>query len=201
MKPIEMLMREHRCIEKGLDALDAFVEKAGREESRDEKGELSRFVEFIRRYADHAHHGKEEDILFDEMANGGFSRDGGPLAVMLAEHDEGRRQVAVLKALAEAPGTWSGEDRKRLLVAASSYTALLRQHIAKEDQVLYPMAQGNLGADAWNRIERRFSGFEAEAGNRAEKSRLEKLAADLGGRWGTSCRGKPTGSSSCGCCG
>ena len=44
----------------------------------DDRAELSRFVRFIREFADVRHHGKEENFLFEAMMAGGFPRDGGP---------------------------------------------------------------------------------------------------------------------------
>lgn len=182
MEPVEMLMNEHRRIEKTLDALDGFAEKCLREETWDGRAELKKFVEFIRGFADRCHHGKEEKILFEEMIGSGFPREAGPLAVMTAEHEEGRRHVGILKELAEQPGPWSAEDRSKLSRAASGYTGLLRQHIQKEDHVLYPMAAGQLSGETWKRIEKRFSEFEQKEMGHGEHERLHKLGEELAGK-------------------
>lgn len=200
MKPVELLMNEHRLIEKALDSLDVFSAHVSQKETKGEKEELAKFVEFIREFADRAHHGKEEDILFAEMEKGGFPRDGGPLAVMLSEHDEGRKHVRILANLANAIGSWTKEDRRKLGAAATAYTSLLRQHILKEDQVLYPMALANLPSGCWNGIEKAFAEFEAKEGRRAETERLAGLATELTSKWPGRCSTKPKGSS-CGCCG
>src|SRR6266487_2800869 len=131
MDAIETLMTEHRLIERACDALAAFADEV-RRKSTDDKEELGRFVTFIREFADACHHGKEEDILFAAMVQAGFPRHAGPIAVMVAEHDEGRRQIAILKALVEASGPWSDVDRTRLYEAACGYGQLLQQHIHKE---------------------------------------------------------------------
>src|SRR5512138_1468732 len=99
MDAIETLMSEHRTIERGIDALAAFADEA-RRQSTDDKQELARFVEFIRQFADARHHGKEEDILFKAMVEAGFPSQGGPIAVMLQEHDVGRAFVKRLADLA-----------------------------------------------------------------------------------------------------
>ncbi len=88
MDAIETLMNEHRTIEQVLDAMVGFAEEA-RRRGATEKEELARFVGFVREFADACHHGKEEDILFAAMVAGGFPRNGGPIAVMLHEHDRG----------------------------------------------------------------------------------------------------------------
>ena len=54
-------------------------------------------MEFIATFADHNHHGKEEDILFPAMEKAGFPRDGGPVGVMLMEHTQGREYVGAMR--------------------------------------------------------------------------------------------------------
>ena len=95
MDPIETLMSEHRAIERVLDALVAFADDVERRGATD-KEELSRFVTFLREFADTGHHGKEEDILFQAMVDGGFPNEDGPIGVMLRDHDEGRGLVGIL---------------------------------------------------------------------------------------------------------
>jgi hemerythrin-like domain-containing protein len=160
MKAIEVLMGEHREIEKALDDLEAFVKGTANDSVKDGRTELKKYVEFIREFADHHHHGKEEDILFAEMNHAGFPKEAGPLAVMCSEHEEGRRQVKILKELSERSSPWTREERSRVAEAALGYTELLRQHIQKEDHVLYPMAESRLSSETWSRIEKRFEEFE-----------------------------------------
>ena len=72
---------------------------------------------FIRLFADACHHGQEEDLLFPELEAQGMSRTGGPIAVMLQEHQMGRAYVQqMVKAL---PGARSGDTD-----APVSYTHL-----------------------------------------------------------------------------
>ena len=55
--------------------------------------DLEEVVELIRKFADGLHHAKEENLLFPLMAEKGFSLEQGPVAVMLMEHEQGRRFV------------------------------------------------------------------------------------------------------------
>src|SRR6266540_1126404 len=123
MDAIETLMTEHRLIERACDALAAFADEV-RRKSTDDKEELGRFVTFIREFADACHHGKEEDILFAAMVEAGFPRHGGPIAVMLMEHDQGRAHVRVLADLAAQAAPSSVADRQRLAEAAHGYAGL-----------------------------------------------------------------------------
>ena len=174
-----MLMNEHRLIERALDALDGWVGKLGPDDESDDKAELARFVSFIRGFADAYHHGKEEDILFAAMVQHGFPRQTGPIAVMLHEHDLGRSLVGVLDGLAQQSTTWSEEDRDTLAHKAREFSALLRQHIRKEDQILYPMADARLPEPVKEEMFRRFQAFEEQQTSSGEQQRLRALGDAL----------------------
>ena len=102
-------------------------------------------VDFIRTYADRHHHAKEENVLFEALVKNGMPREHSPVAAMLMEHDQGRShvralEIATLQALAGSP------DREAVIAEhALAYAELLREHIAKEDNVLYPLAERLIG--------------------------------------------------------
>ena len=176
MDAVETLMNEHRTIEQVLDALVGFAEDAVRRGAT-EKEELGRFVTFVREFADACHHGKEEDILFASMVEAGFPRNGGPIAVMLHEHDQGRALVGILKARAEQPGTWSDADRQEVAEVARGYSAMLHAHIHKEDAVLYPMAEQHLPPEEMDRIGEACATYDAA--REGSHERLHALAETL----------------------
>jgi hemerythrin-like domain-containing protein len=151
MDAIETLMNEHRAIERVLDALVGFAEDAQRRAAT-EKEELARFVAFAREFADKRHHAKEEGILFRAMVDHGFPSNGGPIAVMLHEHDEGRNLVGMLKTRTEQADPWSDADRQEIADVARAFSDMLHAHIHKEDAILYPMAEQHLPPDAMEAV-------------------------------------------------
>jgi hemerythrin-like domain-containing protein len=173
---ISLLMDEHQLILRALDALDAFA--AGQAREGQDREELGRFVRFIREFADARHHGKEEDILFEAMVAAGFPRQAGPIAVMLMDHDAGRAHVAVLAERASQAGPWTDADRRAVVEAAAGDSSLLRGHIVKEDQILYPMARQRLHAEALARVDRDCAAFE-EKHVPAGRDPLKDLAREL----------------------
>ena len=66
-RAIEILMDEHRLIERVLASLHAFAAQLepGQPQARQR---LDQFAEFFREFADRLHHGKEEDRLFKVIA-------------------------------------------------------------------------------------------------------------------------------------
>ena len=139
-KITEALVKEHRLILRMIDLLEKHAELTA-------TGKFSNWqfyldgVDFIRNYADRFHHAKEEEILFDSLIANGMPRANSPVAAMLMEHDQGRLYVrgmeeAAQKALAGEPG-----QETVITQHASGYIQLLREHIAKEDEILYPLAE------------------------------------------------------------
>jgi hemerythrin-like domain-containing protein len=181
MDAIETLMSEHRIIERTCDALAAFADEV-RRKTTDDKEELARFVTFIREFADAYHHGKEENILFAAMVEAGFPRDGGPIAVMLMEHDQGRAYVGTLAGLSTQAEPWNVDDRQALAEAAYGYAGLLHNHIHKEDAILYPMAEQRLPPSALDRVAAGCEAFEARGASSGQHDRLHGLAQELHGR-------------------
>ncbi|BDG07956.1 hemerythrin domain-containing protein [Anaeromyxobacter paludicola] len=182
MDAIETLMQEHRLIESAIDALAAYADELRRRQAvgtAEDRAELGRFVAFVREFADAHHHGKEEDILFAAMVEAGFPRHAGPIAVMLMEHDEGRRQIAVLKGLVEQQAPWTDLDRARLVEAAGGYAQLLHNHIHKEDAILYPMAEQRLAPAALDAVSAACERYEVEKGASGRPAELAKSAEAL----------------------
>jgi hemerythrin-like domain-containing protein len=136
----QALVDEHRLILRMIALLE-------RNALRTKEGSCSNWqfyldgVDFIRSYADRFHHAKEEDVLFVALVKNGMPRENSPVAAMLMEHEQGRAYVrgmetAVNDAIAGLPGRESDIAENAL-----AYAALLRDHIDKEDDILYPLAE------------------------------------------------------------
>jgi len=98
-------------------------------------------VDFIRNYADRFHHAKEEDVLFEALVENGMPRANSPIAAMLMEHDLGRAFVRGMEeAATRALNGEPGQD-EAIVTNARGYLELLREHISKEDDILYPLAE------------------------------------------------------------
>lgn len=139
MQATEVLSEEHRVIERLLAVLQKAVDSI-EQGTNVRPGLFLDATEFIRGFADGCHHRKEENVLFTTMGQYGVPIDGGPIGVMLNEHELGRKFTRQMRDGAER---WSAGDtngRDTVIVAARNYIALLQQHIAKEDQILFPMA-------------------------------------------------------------
>ena len=162
MEATKVLSSEHRVIEEFLISLE---KAAGRvEKGEDFKPEFFlKAAEFIQGFADGCHHKKEEGVLFTTMGQKGVAVEGGPIGVMLAEHEQGRvytrslRSAAAKMASANGNTEDAGEVRLALVNAAYGYVSLLRQHIFKEDNILFPLADRVIPLEEHDAI---LAGFE-----------------------------------------
>lgn len=139
--PLQMLNDEHRLIERVLTALEAAAAGDALPPAR-VHGFYADALDFIAQFADGAHHAKEEELLFPALGRHGFSPEQGPVAVMLAEHNAGRVHVTAMQEQL-AVG-----DLDALRVESLAYAALMRGHIAKEDEILFVMADSILTPEA-----------------------------------------------------
>jgi hemerythrin-like domain-containing protein len=134
------LQREHEHILLVLAALDDFARFFASEDPRSREA-IREFVSYLRGYVDGWHHHKEEDVLFVAMIDAGFAKDSGPVGCMLQEHELGREHVRALAAIGEGAGRLSADELSALVTTTNAYARLLSAHIAKENQMLYPMAR------------------------------------------------------------
>ena len=136
----QRLKDEHQLILRMLDLLEQNALRTEQGTFKDYRFYLDG-VDFIRNFADRFHHAKEEDILFEALIENGMPRANSPVAAMLMEHDLGREFVrgmeeAATKALAGEPG-----QDAAIVANARGYLELLREHISKENDILYPLAE------------------------------------------------------------
>jgi len=180
MRPTETLKHEHKIV--------LMVLQGAEREANSIKGgaavhaeKIEQMVDFFKNFVDRCHHAKEERHLFPALQAKGFSAESGPVAVMLHEHEQGR---AAVRAIAEAfPGARSG-DRTAAGVLANAllgYVELLRNHIFKEDSVLFPMADQVLPADQQTQLAGLFDKVEEEEIGEGVHERYHQLAHELAG--------------------
>jgi len=141
------LRHEHEVILRALAVLERLGDRlaSGRPVS---KATVSELVQLLRTLADRCHHAKEEDHLFPAMRAKGA---GDALPVFLEEHEEGRRYLRTLASDA------SGAERA---AAARRYVGLLRNHIERENEVLFPLADGLFTPEEHSDLARAYADVE-----------------------------------------
>ena len=139
MKPTDILIEEHDAILVMLNILEKVCHRLDKGE-RVKEIDLENIVEFFKEFADKCHHGKEEDLLFPALEEYGIPNEGGPIGVMLSEHVTGRENV---KGMSDAIANYKkGKESapEEFIRYAMNYIALLTEHIEKENNILFKMA-------------------------------------------------------------
>ncbi len=155
-RPTDALREEHRVILRVLALLESATSRLARGETVP-AGWWEGLIGFLRTFADLNHHAKEERYLFPALAKAGVPSEGGPVAVMLSEHVEARGLVEAMQA----------EDTSQRVEAARRYVQHLRDHIEKENGVLFPLAEAVLEERVQETLTQEFGTVEAEHGRDA----------------------------------
>ncbi len=161
MKATEDLIHEHNAVLVALKILEK-VTAAIAAQNEEAPAHLEQLVDFFKGFVDKCHHAKEEDVLFPELERRGVKREGGPVGVMLAEHEVGRGHVrALVDSLERLRGGDAGAAAS-IADHARAYSDMLQAHISKENNVLFPMADRVVPADVATRLAEQFDVIERD---------------------------------------
>lgn len=141
-KPTDILKEEHENVLRKLDDLEKVIGHLNkREEITTPLRELASFFE-----TDFwTHFAKEEEALFPELEKF-IPRESGPIGIMLAEHDDLRNTNAEIQRAAHEylDGSNNLETRAVLQNHGTHFITVLRNHINKENNILFMMADMHL---------------------------------------------------------
>lgn len=170
------LENDHVHILKLIDVMDHIVVNKSSDISH-----LESIVEIIRNFADGLHHAKEENLFFPFLATKGFSLQQGPVAVMLHEHVLGRNFVKGISANIELLKKGDKSAIGEIYNNMKGYADLLRNHIGKENNILFRMADNVLSGEDHHQLLYRFEEAEkahtSSAGSKEYILKIDELAS------------------------
>ncbi len=144
--PTRDLRRDHEIILKVINAMD-ILRTLLKEHNRGNNNALNAnlldiindTVDFAKNFTDRCHHEKEEHVLFPALNNVGMPKDEGPIAVMIREHKQAREIIDRIESSIEGykQGRSSIND---ILQCIEEYIMLMQQHIFKENNILFNIA-------------------------------------------------------------
>jgi hemerythrin-like domain-containing protein len=167
------LIEDHRVVETVLRALDRQVAEGERTHTVPVEF-LRTLVAFSHAFLDRCHHGKEEGCLFPCLERKGIPRDGGPIGVMLQEHEQGRVLVRQIAGRLDLYEQGAASDNG-VLVLCREFSNLIHAHIQKENEMLFPMSDSVMDAADDRETTGCYEGKEQEMGHGAQR-RLVELA-------------------------
>ena len=174
--PVGPLMIEHRLIERlvALIAPEADALTAGR---KPDQPFVAAAVDFFRTYADRTHHGKEERILFRDLAKKPLSPEHErTMRELIQEHANARDLVA---ALAEANARYPTEAGAAgdIVAALRELARLYPEHIGEEDKRFFLPVMAYLSAEEQSEMLREFSEFDRQMIHERYRLIVDALAA------------------------
>jgi hemerythrin-like domain-containing protein len=160
MKCTDLLTQDHKFILRSLDVLDVIVDKVEKSEQVDTT-DIESLLHFLRVFGDDHHQTKEESALFPMLM---LTEKGqhGPVNHMQFEHDQERSLVG---GIAEALKTKKGSD---FVHFANQLCALLRNHIYKEEHILFEIVDASLSPEQDEQVAGEFQKSDLAARNRQE---------------------------------
>jgi hemerythrin-like domain-containing protein len=145
------LRREHNEIRRLLKILGRYLVEAERAESADPR-EVSGFVDFLGEAVFQKHEEKEEEVLLPELARMGLHFRDGVLSQVRAEHRQGRDLYAQMrKSLRNV-----SEISKSFLPSIREWVRFSRDHMLREERLLFPYIDANLPEDLDTIVVRQF---------------------------------------------
>jgi hemerythrin-like domain-containing protein len=181
MRPTDILTEEHKVILMVCDAAEREA-RAMRGAGAADAERVAKMVDFFRTFADRCHHAKEEDHLFVKMGERGFPLDFGPVGMMLHEHGQSRANVA---AAADNLAAAAAGDAAALAAVSDNllaYASLLRAHIYKEDNILYPMANQAFSEADQDALAAEFERVERDEIGAGVHEKYHRIAHELAGK-------------------
>jgi hemerythrin-like domain-containing protein len=178
MSPTEDLIHEHKAIKIMLSIMSKIAENIKTNKGF-EINDIEKIIDFLKTFADRCHHGKEETALFPALVAAGIPNENGPVGMMLHEHTLGRGYIKEISVGVE--NCKMGNTRSGELIAdsLSNYVNLLQNHIQKEENVLFQMANRVLNEQKQKDLYEQFEKIEEEVVGHGVHEQYHELLKQL----------------------
>jgi len=163
VKCTDLLRQDHKIILRSFDVLQRIVAEDPERVDQDDAATLLRF---LRVFADEHHHMKEESILFPELMRISQT-EAGPLRHLLFEHSQER---SLVEGLEDALRRTKAAE---FAVFANRLTERVRNHIQKEDGILFPILDVLISSELDEKVTAGFEKFQPDFKLLDDLQRLE----------------------------
>lgn len=139
LKPLDVLREDHKVVLKKLDVMDGAIRNLD-----SNPASLQALKDLIPFFTGEVvvHFAKEEEAVFPEIEKF-IPREGGPTGMMLIEHEDlNNAKANFIKGVEGLTANANSQDAKKLITDnGGHFVSLLRDHIYKEDNILFMMAE------------------------------------------------------------
>lgn len=141
---------------------------------------FTQIIDFARSFADKYHHQKEENHLFDIMADKLAKDIGtGPIQGMLTEHGFGRAYIYELEQALKRYQTGDMDAKVDIVGNAMGYVQMLSKHIEKEDTAIFLLAERRLDQSIQSKLDEDFNVIETQEENKKIRNKYIEFANSL----------------------
>jgi len=170
------LKEEHHAVNLMLKIMDGMCMKI--ESGKEIKHEhLENVVEFVKVFVDKCHHTKEEEYLFPIMRRANVPGSTEIIDSLLEEHEHGRRSVDMIAGAVSV--NMDSEALSTIVKSSRDYIELLTQHINKEDNILFPLADKHLAEKVQENLLKSFEIVEIEKIGEGKHEEFHKMLHNL----------------------
>jgi hemerythrin-like domain-containing protein len=169
MKSTKLLTQEHKLILRALDVVDnmaAWAEKNGAVDEVD----VGDILDFLRWFADAHHQAKEDTILFPALKHAAATQSRAVEHMML-EHEQERamiEQIETAVRLVKIP---------EFLFCANKLSSTLRNHIYKEDDILFEFTKTALNSEVDDSVAAQLEKFDTSFDKEILSDKISRLRA------------------------
>lgn len=154
MQAFDELRAEHETILRVMATVEEVAQHA--DESAFSEAYIGRVLDFIRKYIEDSHHGKEERALFPRLRDNPFLQD-----IARALHEDHEQEAALVAGIERA----LDEDRSSDILARRllAYIAFLRDHIHRENELIFDAVEPFLSETTLAELLAEFRAIESDA--------------------------------------
>lgn len=173
----DFLVAEHEMIERAMAVLKNSLDDL--EQAAAKPVQMIRALDFLLEFGDKIHNRKEEELLFPLMGHRGIPTEGGPLGVMLMEHQAERELIATMIMQAKGLKEATPEAREEYRRKGYDYLKIRAEHIWKENDVLYKMGQRVLSEEDNASLLASFAGIDAETYGETARDKFRQMLKEV----------------------
>ncbi len=153
---LNQLINDHAVIEKALVLLEKQAERGNEMNLQIARA----LIDVIWEFGEQCHNQREEQIYFPFLLKKGMPPQG-PIGVMLQEHESEREYIAQIKIMFD---TFEREKKlpERFQRVVAEYADLTKNHIWKENDILYPMGRRMISQEDEQYLMQEFLRLEKE---------------------------------------
>ena len=155
MKATEDLMYEHKAIKLILSVMSNISESI-----KDKKvfytNDVEKIVDFLSVYVDKCHRNKEEAVFYPALLMTKYPTEEMPVGMLINEHKIGKGYLDEITCCVENCKIGSTFSCERIADCMANYVQLIQDHILKEENDYFPLANKALSVEAQKEISKQF---------------------------------------------